>query len=161
MNRLSSLSVWASFSVFLFADGWAVTAPAAAVLPTPLASAASAGSSQGVMPPAPKPSYSSYTYYGEKYRDPFIPLLGDSRPDTSNDRPPAIASLTLKGIVQDANGRMALLSSGVASYILRGGRMYDGRNRMVKKISGVIKADSVVIIGSDRTIREIRTKASL
>ena len=62
----------------------------------------------------------------------------------------------LKGIVQDARGRMALLTSGVSSYILRGGRLYDVRNRMVKKISGVIKAESVILIGSDRTVRELR-----
>jgi hypothetical protein len=110
---------------------------------------------------APAPKYMSYTYYGERYRDPFIPLIGEARVDTSQDRPPQIASLLLKGIVQDAQGRMALLTSGASSFILRGGRLYDGRNRMVKKISGVIKADSVVLIGSDRTVREIKTKATL
>ena len=77
------------------------------------------------------------------------------------ERPPQIASLMLKGIVQDARGRMALLTSGVNSYILKGGRLYDGRNRMVKKIAGVIKTESVVLIGADRTVREIRTKSPL
>jgi hypothetical protein len=110
---------------------------------------------------APTTSARSYSYYGERYRDPFIALIGDVRPDASLDRPPAIASLTLKGIVQDANGRMALLVSGINSYILRGGRLYDGRNRMVKKISGVIKTDSVVLVGADRTVRELRTRATL
>jgi hypothetical protein len=107
-------------------------------------------------------SYKTYTYYGDRYRDPFIPLNGDLRSDQSAwERPPAVSSLLLKGIVQDAKGRMALLTSGVNSYILKGGRLYDGRNRMVKKIAGVIKTDSVVIIGSDRTVREIKTKSTL
>ena len=69
--------------------------------------------------------------------------------------------MALKGIVQDAKGRMALLTSGVYSYILKGGRLYDGRNRMVKKIAGVIKSESVVIIGADRTVRELKTKTPL
>jgi hypothetical protein len=113
-------------------------------------------------PTAEETSYKNYTYYGDRYRDPFIPLNGDIRTDQSAlDRPPQIASLSLKGIVQDAKGRMALLTSGLNSYILKGGRLYDGRNRMVKKIAGVIKTESVVLIGADRTVREIRTKSPL
>lgn len=113
-------------------------------------------------PAKPVPFYRTYSYYGDRYRDPFIPLTGDVRSDQAlQDRPPQIASLLLKGIVQDANGRIALLTSGANSYILRGGRLYDGRNRMVKKVAGIIKSDSVVIIGSDRTVRELKTKSSL
>jgi hypothetical protein len=128
------------------------SAPAAPVAATPAALT--------VASPAAR-SYSAYSYYGERYRDPFVPLVGDIRTDSQFDRPPAIASLVLKGIVQDTKGRMALLTSGVSSYILRGGRLFDGRNRAVKKISGVIKTDSVVLIGADRTVRELRTKINL
>jgi hypothetical protein len=107
-------------------------------------------------------SYKNYTYYGDRYRDPFVPLNGDIRSDLdAMDRPPQLSALQLKGIVQDAKGRMALLTSGVNSYILNGGRLYDGRNRMVKKIAGIIKTDSVVIIGSDRTVRELKSKSPL
>lgn len=109
----------------------------------------------------PLPAYKTYSYYGDRYRDPFVPLTGEFRTDQSEDRPPQIVSLVLKGIVQDAKGRMALLTSGASSYILRGGRLYDGRNRMVKKMAGVIKTESVVIIGADRTVREIKSKSSL
>jgi hypothetical protein len=140
-------------SLSLFAPVALQAAPS--VIPSVPASAATTTETKTV------PAYMSYTYYGERYRDPFIPLAGDTRPDTSGDRPPPIASLILKGIVQDAKGRMALLTSGANSYILRGGRLYDGRNRMVKKLSGVIKAESVVIIGSDRSVRELRTKTTL
>jgi hypothetical protein len=131
-------------------------APSMPVATTP---AGSGGVSLAAATPASAPRM--YSYYGERFRDPFIPLLGDMRADTSLDRAPQIASLALKGIVQDAKGRMALLTSGINSYILRGGRLYDGRNRMVKKISGVIKTDSVVLIGADRTVRELRTKINL
>lgn len=112
-------------------------------------------------PSAPLPLYKTYSYYSDRYRDPFVPLTGEYRTDQATDRPPQIASLMLKGIVQDAKGRMALLTSGANSYILRGGRLYDGRNRMVKKIAGVIKTESVVMIGADRTVREIKSKSSL
>src|SRR4051812_44604767 len=55
----------------------------------------------------PMHSYRTYTYYGDRYRDPFIPLNGDFRTDQSVlDRPPQVAALSLKGIVQDAKGRM-------------------------------------------------------
>ena len=138
---------------------WSITSWAAQPnsLQTPLTTAVPSNTT-----PAPTASYKTYTYYGDRYRDPFIPLNGDIRSDQSAlDRPPQPASLMLKGIVQDARGRMALLTSGVNSYILKGGRLYDGRNRMVKKIAGVIKTESVVIIGSDRTVREIKSKASL
>jgi hypothetical protein len=131
------------------------TAPGSATTP-----AAGGATALGAAKTTPSP-YSSYSYYGERYRDPFVPLLGEVRNDSALDRPPQIASLVLKGIVQDQNGRMALLVSGVSSYILRGGRLYDGRNRMVKKISGVIKPDSVVLIGGDRTVRELRTRPTL
>jgi len=107
---------------------------------------------------APVPAYKAYDYVGERFRDPFIPLVGDGRSlDEHSNTPPPIASMMLKGIVQDSRGRMALLVSGASSYVMRGGRLYDARNRMVKRISGVVKADSVVLIGSDRTVRELRT----
>jgi len=107
------------------------------------------------------PSYHSYTFFGDRYRDPFIPLNGEVRADSLYDRPPQIASLALKGIIQDAHGRMALLASGPSSYILRNGHLYDGRNKVVKKISGIIKTDSVVLIGSDHSVRELRAKSTL
>jgi len=108
------------------------------------------------------PAYQLYTYYGDRYRDPFIPLEGSEvRSDLTSDRPPQIASLQLKGIIQDTKGRIALLTSGVSSYVLRGGRLYDGRNHMMKGISGVIKTNSVILIGSDRTVRELKVSVPL
>ena len=104
-------------------------------------------------PAAPPPSYLSYVYEGDRYRDPFISLNGDH--GTDNEHAPQIGSLILKGIVKDKTSRVALLTSGASSYILRGGRLYDSRNRPLKGMTGVIKAESVIIVGSDRTVREI------
>jgi hypothetical protein len=107
------------------------------------------------------PSYAQYNYMGDRYRDPFIPLIGEGVTNTALDRPPQVASLVLKGIVQDAKGRMALLNSGVSSYILRGGRLYDGNNKMVKGIAGVIKQESALLIGPDHTPHEVFIKKTL
>lgn len=163
MNNFNTISISLRLALM-----WSIltSASAAPLTPgvTPPLAARTSASQAAVSPdtqPAEVPAYTTYNYYGEKYRDPFVPLIGESRSDQESDRPPGIASLLLKGIVQDNNGRMALLTSGISSYILRGGRLYDGRNKMVKGLSGVIKTDSVVIIGSDRTIREIRTKTTL
>lgn len=123
------------------------------VLRSEICSAVAASDNQ--MKKVPIPAYKTYSYYGDRFRDPFIPLVGDGR-GSGDDRPPQIQSLILKGIVQDSKGRMALLTSGVSSFILRGGRLYDVRNKMVKNISGVIKAESVVLIGSDRSVKELR-----
>jgi hypothetical protein len=111
--------------------------------------------------PDPIPAYKLYTYYGDRYRDPFIPLIGEVRSDQYSDKPPSISSLTLKGILVDAQGRVALLMSGNSSYILRKGRLYNGHNIMVKGISGIVKTNSVILIGSDRTVREIKEKTAL
>jgi hypothetical protein len=150
-----SVLVWAPLSAAM--NPLVPTASAATTLPA----------SPSVKPPAPAspmpaklalPSYELYTYYGDRYRDPFIPLIGQMFSDKSVDRPPQTASLLLKGIIEDAHGRMALLASGVSTYILKGGRLYDSHNKMVKGMSGVIKANSVVVIGADHTVRELKVK---
>lgn len=132
-------------------------APPATYAAAPVAAAPMPGN--GIVAPStnkPAPEYTTYTYYGDRYRDPFVALNGDYRNDQGADRPPQISSLLLKGIIQDAKGRVALLTSGVSSYILRGGRLYDGRNHMMKGISGIIKSNSVVLMGSDRTVKELK-----
>jgi hypothetical protein len=118
----------------------------------PIAQAAPA-SPAAATPATQTPAYLSYIYEGDKYRDPFIPLNGTRGDDT--DPAPQISALILKGLMRDEAGRIALLVSGSRSYILRGGRLYDGRNKPVKGIKGVIKTETVVLIGSDRVVREI------
>jgi hypothetical protein len=86
-------------------------------------SVASTPSAGAATPATPKPAYQLYTYYGDRYRDPFIPLTGEFRSDQGNDRPPQVSTLLLKGIIQDQKSRVALLTSGISSYILKGGRL--------------------------------------
>lgn len=161
MDNSRTLSVFL-FSFSLAAACWCAAAPAPAPMTPPTAVPSAPNSTGALVTAKPtKPSYQSYTFYGDRYRDPFVPLDSDVRADSLYDRPPQIATLALKGIIQDANGRMALLTSGLSSYILRNGHLYDGRNKVVKKISGIIKPDSVVLIGSDHSVRELRTKNTL
>jgi hypothetical protein len=160
---------------------WMVPAAGEAARSAPVPATSSKGIAKaGALkaPPAPKaktateatetaaaarsaPAYQLYTYFGDRYRDPFVPLNNQYRNESDVDRPPQIASLLLKGIVGDEKGRMALLTSGVSSYVLRGGRLYDGRNHQMKGISGVIKTNSVVLMGSDRTIKELKVVPTL
>src|SRR5579872_4772656 len=111
MNKLKNLSL----SLTLMVAGnivlnAAVTPLTPGANPPPLAVGTPASKTTAAPNTQPKevPSYITYNYYGEKYRDPFVPLIGESRSDQTSDRPPAIASLMLKGIVQDTNGRLAL-----------------------------------------------------
>src|SRR5262245_27980271 len=81
--------------------------PALAAMPTPPAPAAAAptapaaGNVLTVQTPGAKPatpakssedtSYKTYTFIGDKYRDPFVPLTGEFRSDQNAlDRPPQI-----------------------------------------------------------------------
>jgi hypothetical protein len=157
MNNLSVHRTIIGLSAIALTKALAYGAPPIAPPPPPAVTTPVKGTGVGTESPAVK----AYNYVGDRYRDPFVPLLGEGRMDTGSEAPPPISSLVLKGIVQDSHGRVALLSSGASSYVLRAGRLYDGRNRIVKKISGVVKTDSVVIIGSDRTVRELRAKNTL
>ncbi len=121
----------------------------------PAVAAASSASSESSSS-KPEPLRKTYSYQADRYRDPFIPLIGAESKSDTGERTPQITSLTLKGILQDANGRMAVLTTGINSYILKGGRLYDAHNRAVKGISGVVKTNSVMLIGSDRTVKELR-----
>ena len=168
MNKYTALTTFFVTGLIPFASGAAVQplqSQAGATLVKSMGAdtlgATKPNASLTSAPAAPAPAYLLYKYYGDRYRDPFVPLIGEARPDQFADHPPQVASLSLKGIVQDSKGRMALLTSGVSSYILRGGRLYDGRNHVIKGISGVIKSNSVILIGADHTVRELRVTVAL
>jgi hypothetical protein len=103
-----------------------------------------------------------YVYKGDKYRDPFIPLTGSGFSSINSDAVPTpnIGSLSLKGIVDDGNKRMAVITGGGITFVLKDGRLFDNRNRQIRGISGYIKKNSVILIGADRTSKELnlRTK---
>jgi hypothetical protein len=101
-----------------------------------------------------------FVYQGDRYRDPFLSLQEGVAVSASSNEivPPDMGGLFLKGIFYDKNVKMALLQSSEARYFLRGSRLYDGKQRMVRGFSGLIKKDSVVIIGPDGTTKELRLR---
>lgn len=101
-----------------------------------------------------------YKYSGDRYRDPFTPLVGQGAYFSENDESatPSIASLTLKGIIGEGKSKIALISGAGSTYILKNSRLYDNRQRQIKGITGAIKTDSVVIIAPDKTVKELRLR---
>jgi hypothetical protein len=110
--------------------------------------------------PAEKKEAPRYVYSGSKYRDPFIPLAGGSNivTDSTEIQIPNIANLLVKGIFKEGNNKVALLSSGMLSYVLRENRLYDNRSRLIPGITGVVKTDSVLLIAADKSTKELKLR---
>ena len=110
--------------------------------------------------PEAKEEPSRYFYpYGNK-RDPFIPLIGATGMASSGEGKGLgkgdLANLELKGILHDHRGKMAVIASGGGEhYVLRAGRIYDRKNRVVTGVSGIIKEKSVILISQNRTMTEL------
>lgn len=115
---------------------------------------------QTATPTEKKEEVKKYVYPHSQERDPFIPLVGDSKGYYSGGDSQSIvqnlANLELKGIIKDQKGKVAMIGSSTGeSYMLRSGRIYDRRNRMVSGISGVIKENSVVLISQNKAVKEL------
>lgn len=97
------------------------------------------------LPMPPALAFSTYTvstlYTGDQVRDPFLPSsasphkrVGGS-PDVVD-----IHSVQLRGILKDERTDYAVFTNDFgATLILRGGRLYDERSRVVPGITGRIK----------------------
>lgn len=97
-----------------------------------------------------------FRYRGQYKRDPFVSLL-DEGSSSSKDEIiiPRISSLELKGVLQDSNSKIALLSAGGHSYFLKNSRLYDSRQRAIRGLKGKIRKESVYMRSSDGTRKEI------
>lgn len=108
------------------------------------AQAPSAASVQASTRPASVP-LATDLYRSERLRDPFVEptagggatVLGATAAEPAEF---SIHALTLKGILGEKSGGMALLIEPVsgATYILRNGRLYDYRNKPVPGVSGAV-----------------------
>lgn len=114
---------------------------------------------------APLPVYQKkeeplYVYKGDRFRDPFISLVGSgaSFGESEDSGAPNISNLTLKGIISEGSVKMALISGGGSTYVLKDSRLYDNRQRVIKGITGAIKTESVIIIMPDRTVKELKLR---
>jgi hypothetical protein len=106
--------------------------------------------------PCRKPRKYVYPYLQQ--RDPFIPLVGGSSGSggASSGSFENLGNLELRGIIKDRRGKAALISSSDGdAYVLRSGRVYDRRNRVIAGVQGVIKENSVVLISQNKAVKEL------
>lgn len=103
-----------------------------------------------------------YVYPYPTERDPFFPLIGGKNSGTSRSGgAETFASnlplLALKGILKDPQGKIAILATPYGdTFTLRGNRIYDRKDTMVKEITGIIKQDKVLLISASQTIKELK-----
>ena len=139
---------------FLAASGPAQAGPAPA---------ASAGA---LLPIGASTQTVSSLYTGDRVRDPFLPsAMGVTGPRRVEDAKTAgsmvldIHSMLLRGIMKDPKIDYALFTSeDGGTYLLRGGKLYNERNKPVTGITGVIKLKqkTVELITSDKDVQVFR-----
>ncbi len=115
------------------------------------------------VPPAPAPKY---TYKGNIYRDPLIPaggahyssvgIAGESGETMTGEK---MATLQLKGIFRDEKvGNIAIISETSGdSYILKNGKLYNRKNKIVRGVAGIIGKNSATLFSNDIKI-ELKLK---
>lgn len=139
-------------------------APSPAATPAPTAAPAVAASTKTAV----STQTVSNIYTGDRVRDPFLPAaMGASsarRPtaqDGQQEGPEVvdIHGMTLKGIMKDANVDYALFSAETGgTYLLRGGKVYNDRNKPVPGLTGRIKLKqkTVELITPDKDVQVFR-----
>jgi len=108
----------------------------------------------------------SSIYTGDRVRDPFLPATMGAksarRADDAKTEGPEVVDIhgmTLRGILKDTKIDYALFSAEAGgSYLLRGGRLYNERNKPVPGITGVIKMKqkTVELITAEKDVQVFR-----
>ncbi|MBK8574125.1 MAG: hypothetical protein IPN90_00055 [Elusimicrobia bacterium] len=112
------------------------------------------------------PAAPAYVFRGDRFRDPFLPLLG--APGGGFDIPRSLSEplspfnpvgADLKGILKTTTGRWALIrtSEGV-TYLVQNGKIFDPKRKAVEGYQGIVKEKTVVILGPKNQEVEIRLK---
>jgi len=131
--------------------------------PSPAAVAVSTGAAQTV---GVTTQTVSTVYTGDRVRDPFLPAaMGAStarRSDDAKTEGPEVVDIhgmTLRGIMKDRRIDYALFTAETGgTYLLRGGKLYNERNKVVPGIRGVIKLKqkTVELITPDKDVQVFR-----
>jgi hypothetical protein len=109
------------------------------------------------------PAEPEYIYSGTS-RDPFIPLAGGSiaaNISASVKEPGAFnpGGLDLKGLTRSRTGRWAVLVANTGDqYIVENGKIIDSKRKPVQGYVGIIKEKSLVLIGPNNQVTELRLK---
>ncbi len=149
-----------TIALLLATSGPASAGPA----PSPAAVAASTSTA---LPLGVSTQTVSTIYTGDRSRDPFMPAaMGakSARRVTDENKPEGpevvdIHGMQLKGILKDTKIDFALFSAEAGgSYILRGGKLYNERNKQVPGITGniKIKQKTVELITADKDVQVFR-----
>jgi hypothetical protein len=110
----------------------------------------------GTTAPAAEP----YLYEGDKHRDPFLPLTGGVMMTATSDHQPfKAANVELTGILRSKTGRWAALRSNNGElFIVKNGKILDSKRKEVEGHVGIIKEKTLVIIGPDNQVTELKLK---
>lgn len=107
-----------------------------------------------------------YEYGGGRFRDPFVPLVGNPNVGIDSPRPSSEplspfnpAGAELKGILKTTTGRWAVIrtSDGV-TYLVQNGKVFDPKRKAVEGFQGIVKEKTVVILGPKNQEVEVRLK---
>lgn len=142
------------------------TAGPACAGPAPSPAASAAPAAVPALEVAASTQTVSSIYTGDRVRDPFLPAaMGSSRPrrpdDVKTDGPEVvdIHGLSLRGIMKDAKIDYALFSSETGgAYLLRGGKLYNERDKPVPGITGAVKLKqkTAELVTADKDVQVFR-----
>lgn len=112
------------------------------------------------------PAVPVYEYGGDRFRDPFVPLVGNTNGGFDTPRPPSDPTspfnpvgAELKGVLKTTTGRWAIIrtSDGV-TYLVQNGKVFDPKRKVVEGFQGIVKEKTVVILGPKNQEVEVRLK---
>lgn len=101
----------------------------------------------------------SMLYTGDRVRDPFLAASAGAVVQRRREEGPLVVdihNLQLRGIMEDTTGDYAVfVMDGGISLLMRHGKVYDDRNKLVPGITGRIKMKQkrVELITSDRDVQ--------
>ena len=112
------------------------------------------------------PVVPGYVYKGDRFRDPFIPLIGAptagyeiARPVSEPLSPFNPVGAELKGILKTTTGRWAVIrTSEGGTYLVQNGKIFDPKRKAVEGFQGIVKEKTVVILGPKNQEVEVRLK---
>ncbi len=106
-----------------------------------------------------------YEYKGGKYRNPCLSLTvkGVAIEGIVEMTAANLSTLTLRGIIKDSQKKRLALIDDVsgASYIVKDKKLINQRGRRVKGVVGIVKEKSVVLMTSDKGIKELKMEVTV
>lgn len=136
--------------------------PAKPVQPASISKPAPAAAVQSQPPKPAQPKRVSEVYQGDKFRDPFVSLVGAGASGGAiastppSKKPANIHDLVLKGMLSDKKGQYAIFQepNTGSSFILKQGRLLNYEGKVVEGITGTIKGKKVTLMTQDKDVEQ-------